>query len=74
MYPNLLAEMTRAKVTKKDIADVLKVSMPTVYRKLEQRALTYDEALTIRDAFFVGLSIEYLLSKTAEVTDVAICV
>ena len=67
MYPNLLAEMTRSNITKQDLANCLDVSLATIYKKFMHRKFTYDEGKAIRDKFFPGRSMEYIMSQTAEV-------
>lgn len=61
MYRNLMAEMTRYGVTKKDIANFLKLRYPTVVDKTNGKSRFYlDEAFRIRNHFFPGCEMEYL--------------
>ena len=74
MFPNLSAEMARIKVTKTDIANLLGVSLKTIYKKLETGTFTVVEALKITETFFPNKSVGYLFSDQVEDDDVAICV
>lgn len=63
MYPNLNAEMARHSVAPKDIAEVLNVTIEGARNRLAGRTkLTTQEAEIIRDAYFPGMTIDYLFS------------
>jgi len=63
LYPNLNAEMARHNVTPKDIADALNVTLETARNKLYGRTkVSTQEAEIIRDAYFPGMTIDYLFS------------
>ena len=53
-----------AEITKKDIAKLLRVRYATVLDKMNGKyRFYYDEALTIKKAFFPNLDIEYLFDS-----------
>ncbi|MEX3713614.1 XRE family transcriptional regulator [Cytobacillus horneckiae] len=61
MYRNLLAEMTRCEVTKKDMAKFLRLRYATVVDKTNGKSRFYlDEAFKIRNHFFPHCEMEYL--------------
>lgn len=61
MYRNLLAEMTRCGITKKDLAKFLRLRYPTVVDKTNGKSRFYlDEAFKIRNHFFPDCEMEYL--------------
>ncbi len=67
IYPNLIAEMARAKITKADIAKTLGVSLKTVYIKLERGTMYLSEAMKIRKELFPNLDLLYLFAEEPEV-------
>lgn len=61
VYRNLLAEMTRYGITKKDLAAFLKLRYATIVDKTNGKSRFYlDEAFEIRNHFFPGIDLEYL--------------
>lgn len=63
MYRNLLAEMARKCITKKQIAKFLKVRDATISDKINGKySFKLDEAFKIKKEFFPQLSIEYLFA------------
>ena len=67
MFPNLEAEMARKKVSKTQIASLLKISLSSLYHKMDARAFTYDECMRIHDDLFPETKERYLFSKKPEV-------
>lgn len=60
-YPNLAAEMTRNRITEKDIAHKIGRSPDTVRNWLKGKGdIPIGKALIIRASFFPELSFEYL--------------
>lgn len=69
MYRNLLAEMARRGISKKDLALFLEMRYPTVVDKTNGKSRFYlDEAFKIRDRFFPDCKIEYLFREGLEVS------
>lgn len=70
MFENLLAEMTRKRVTKKEMASILKMSEWTFLRKLNgESQFTLNDMLATKEFFNNEHTIEYLFFegyKTAE--------
>ena len=63
MYRNLLAEMVRQGITKKDIADYMQMRYCTVLDKLSGKyPFKLREAFKIKQKFFPMLSIDYLFA------------
>lgn len=63
MMRNLRAEMERNGVNVRNIQDLIGKSDKSVRNKISGRsAFTLPEAIDIRDAFFCGMSLEYLFS------------
>lgn len=61
MYPNLLAEMARNKITNRKLAEVLGVRQGTISLKLAgKNSLKLEECIKIRDAIDKKLTLEYL--------------
>ncbi|WHY75732.1 XRE family transcriptional regulator [Neobacillus sp. WH10] len=61
MYRNLLAEMARKDISKKEMADLLKMRYSTLVDKTNGKYRFYlDEALKIKETFFPDLPLEYL--------------
>lgn len=64
MYRNLLAEMARHNVTRKDIAEALGVRYATIVEKINNKYdFTYSEALAIKNIFFKNYNLEYLFEN-----------
>lgn len=64
MYRNLLAEMARNDITKKDLADFLGLRYATIVDKTNGKFRFYlDEAFKIKNHFFPDLPIEYLFES-----------
>lgn len=64
MFPNLLAEKARKRLTNKDFSDALNISEGSVKNKIAGRTeFTRQEMLTLRDSCFQGLSLEYLFQE-----------
>lgn len=65
MLRNLCAEMARHEVKTTDISKVIKKTDRSVRLKVAgANAFTMPEAIAIRDAFFSGLTLEYLFART----------
>lgn len=63
MYKNLLAEMAREGITKKDIADYMQMRYCTVLDKINGKySFKVDEAFKIKKKFFPMLTIDYLFA------------
>lgn len=63
MYPNLDAELARKKITRTQLAKILKVSPGTLSLKLNGKApLTLTECIKIKQAVGEQYSIEYLFA------------
>lgn len=61
MYNNLLAEMTRQKISKYDIAKRLNVSEKTARNYLNGKTkISWQDSLKIRNTYFPNLDMEYL--------------
>ncbi|NOP79618.1 XRE family transcriptional regulator [Bacillus paranthracis] len=61
MYNNLLAEMARKGISKKDIAETLDMRYPTLVDKTNGKFdFTTKEAFAIKTSFFPELPIDYL--------------
>lgn len=61
MYRNLLAEMARKNITKKEIANFLDLRVATICDKINGKySFKLDEAFKIKKEFFPQLSVEYL--------------
>jgi DNA-binding XRE family transcriptional regulator len=67
MYRNLLAEMARRGVSKKDLAEFLNMRYPTIVDKTNGKSRFFlDEAFKIKDEFFPDCDIEYLFQDGLE--------
>lgn len=67
MYRNLEAEMARAGITRKAIAEHMELRYATLVDKLSGKyPLKLDEAITIKTEFFPSFSLEYLFEKDNE--------
>jgi plasmid maintenance system antidote protein VapI len=63
MYPNLDAELARKKITRTQLAKILKVNPGTLSLKLNGKApLTLTECIKIKQAVGEQYSIEYLFA------------
>ncbi len=63
MYPNLDAELARKKITRTQLAKILKVNPGTLSLKLNGKApLTLTECIEIKQAVGEQYSIEYLFA------------
>ena len=59
MYPNLLAEMARLKITQKELAAVLNITENTIGAKIRgEKDFKFGEMVVIRGIF--GKSLDYL--------------
>lgn len=64
LYPNLMAELARRNLTKRDIAQALHKDGRTIRNRFNGSApFTIPEAFAIRDAFFPGVSLDYLFQE-----------
>ena len=67
MFKNLLAEMVRFDVKKDKIAEILNISVVTLYARLSSGGFSFGEACTIRDYFNsnfgTAFTVEYLFSE-----------
>lgn len=76
LYPNLVSAMTKEKVTKTDIANLLGIHFNTVTAKMEgettsdkrsyQIGFTAIEAIILRDTFFKSYDLTWLFSFSFE--------
>ncbi len=67
MLMNLKAEMSRQKVRPDDIQKLIGRSRRCVDDKISERSnFSLPEAIRIRDAFFPGMSLEYLFTGERE--------
>lgn len=63
MFPNLKAEMARIGVTSADISRVVRKTDRNIRDKISGKGdFTLSEITSIRDAFFPGMSLEYLFA------------
>ncbi|MGF0006572.1 hypothetical protein ACQRBP_04365 [Eubacteriales bacterium SGI.150] len=63
MYPNLAAEMSRNGITAEKMAKRIRINAATMSAKINKKdRMKLCEAAQIRDAFFPGMSIDYLFS------------
>lgn len=61
---NLEAEMKRLKITRKDIAKLLKISYSTIHSRFNGNSeWLYNECVLIRDTYFPEMELDYLFSK-----------
>lgn len=64
MYWNLRKEMRKAKITQADIGRMLGLSRQVInYRFNNTSALSLEEAIKIRDAFFPNMTLDYLFTE-----------
>lgn len=64
MLRNLQAEMVRNGVTSSNLASAIKKTDRSVRDKLAGKSyFGIDEAINIRDAFFPGMTLEYLFAQ-----------
>jgi hypothetical protein len=65
---NLVAEMARYGIKKKDVYEFLSMSDRTFSNRLDGNpTFTVKEAFSIRDHFFPGYTIEYLFTDAGEI-------
>ena len=63
MYPNLEAEMARAKVTQATLAEVLGITPTTLSFKLNGKStLSLNECVEIKRRYFPDKSLDYLFA------------
>lgn len=66
MFRNLLAEMSRSRITRHDIAACLGVSEKTARNYINGISkISWFDTLKIRNTFFPDLSLEYLFETNA---------
>lgn len=64
MYANLVSEMAKKAITKRNVAEVLQVHENTLKNKLDGKSkFNIEEGFVIRQHFFPDLSIEYLFEE-----------
>ena len=64
MYKNLLAEMVRNQVSRKQISTTIDKSYNQTGLKINGKyPLTYEEAITIQETHFPDIDMKYLFSK-----------
>ena len=64
MYKNLLAEMARKSITKKELAEYLHMRYCTIIDKTNGKYdFKLEEAFEIKREFFPDLSVDYLFEK-----------
>ena len=67
MYPNLEAEMARAKVTQAALAEVLGITPTTLSFKLNGKStLSLNECVEIKRKYFPDKSLDYLFATEGE--------
>lgn len=65
-YPNLAAEMTRANIDVKDVAEVLNIHVSGVYAMMNgTRNFPIIKAKLLRDKLFPEMSLDYLFAPDA---------
>lgn len=66
MFRNLLAEMSRSRITRRDIAACLGVSEKTARNYINGISkISWQDTLKIKNTFFQKLSLEYLFETTS---------
>lgn len=69
MLLNLSAELVRAKIPKKVVAETLGCTMRTLENKLQEKTVfSIKEAFVINDTFFPTMKIPYLFATDSEHT------
>lgn len=64
IYPELERRLKAAGISRRTIADALEISPAGLYKKTRGQApFTLNEAFTIRDTFFRGVSLETLFCR-----------
>ena len=64
MLHNLMAEISRGGIKRKQLADAIEVSDKALQNKIYGRTdFTLPEAVKIRDSFFPGMDLQYLFEK-----------
>lgn len=67
MFPNLKAEMVRNNITSLDLAKATRRTTRSINDKIAGRSeFTLNEALSIRNDIFPGMTVEYLFAKEAK--------
>lgn len=71
MYPNLLSEMARKGIKKKDLKKVIGTKRNgTIYDKFNGKSyFTLDQAFLIQETFFPNHTVDYLFRKSANSTN-----
>lgn len=65
MLSNLKAEMARASVTVPAIAGLVKKNDRTIRERIKGNGyFSMPDAMAVRDAFFPGMTLEYLFAQT----------
>ena len=65
VYPNLEAELKRNNKKREDVAKLLDIHVTTASEKLTVKdRLKLSEAITIKNAWFPTMSMEYLYQET----------
>ena len=64
-YPNLEAELARKRITRGQIADLLKKDKSTIstWMNGERTGFSVRDAMAIRRAFFPNMTLDYLFSE-----------
>ncbi len=66
MYPNLNAEMSRYKLSQKDICSALSIGSATLSEKMNgKKDFKLKECKKIKELFFKNCTIDYLFSECA---------
>lgn len=69
MYRNLEAELARKNITRAQLAEILGINVSTVSEKMTKPGrLKIDEAITIRDALFPDLKLDYLFEINKQIS------
>ena len=67
VYPNLVGEIAKRGIRRKDIASVLGISERALYTKLSGRvSFTWDEVVSMTERFFPGMNQMELFRKAVE--------
>ncbi len=63
-YKNLIGEIAKAEITKKELAEMLGIHWNSISNKLSgESSFTVDEAIKIRDCYFRNSLISYLFKR-----------
>lgn len=63
MYENLISEMAKLGIAKRDIASCLGIHENTVAYKLNHGSFSVEEAFKIKHSFFKNYELEYLFHR-----------